>query len=346
MTKENQRTELNNLGEFGLIRRIREQFPVQQPSTILGIGDDAAILSPEAGNQQVVSTDLLLEGIHFDLSFHPLPHLGFKAVAVNISDIAAMNAIPKQITVSIGLSNRFSLEAVDALMEGIKAACEAYNVDLVGGDTTASASGLVISITAIGEAKPEQISRRSGAMVNDIVCCTGDLGGAYMGLQVLLREKEVFKSNPDMQPDLAKYEYVVGRQLRPNARMDVIHDLRDLGVVPTAMMDVSDGLASELLHISHESNLGVVIYEKNLPFTEEMNQTAAEFNISPITCLLNGGEDYELVFTISQEDHEKIKNHPDIHLIGYMAEPDKGKLMVTKAETVIPLKAQGWDHFS
>lgn len=342
---ENQRTELKDLGEFGLIDRIKERFPVSQPTSVLGIGDDAAILAPGPGMQTVVSTDLLLEGIHFDLSFHPLPHLGYKAVAVNISDIAAMNAIPRQITVSIGLSNRFSLEAIDALYEGIQAACNDFKVDLVGGDTTSSAAGLVISITAIGEAAPEQLSRRDGAQKGDIICVTGDLGAAYLGLQVLLREKEAFKANPNMQPQLDDYEQLVGRQLKPTARMDIIHDLRDQKIVPTAMMDVSDGLASELMHISRASNLGVVVYEKNLPYTEDMNRTAVEeFKIDPLTVLLNGGEDYELVFTIKQEDYEKIKNHPDVHLIGYMAEPDKGQVLVTKGEQIIPLKAQGWDH--
>lgn len=344
MSTEKNRTELQELGEFGLINRIRQYFPVGNASSTLGIGDDAAMISPTEGHQMVVSTDLLLEGIHFDLSFHPLQHLGYKAVSVNVSDIAAMNATPKQITVSIGLSNRFSLEAIDSIYDGIKMACEDYQVDLVGGDTTSSASGLVLSITAMGEVLPEKAAKRSGANKGDIICCTGDLGAAFLGLQVLQREKEVFKANPEMQPELDKYQYVVGRQLKPKARMDIIHDLGDLGVVPTSMIDVSDGLASELMHLSRESKQGVVVYEKNLPYAEEMNHTAVEFKLDPITCLLNGGEDYELLFTIKQADHDKVKNHPDIHLIGYMADEESGQVLVTKGEQVVPLSAQGWDH--
>jgi len=293
----------------------------------------------------LVSTDMLMEGVHFDLSYMPLEHLGYKAVAVNVSDIAAMNGIPTQITVSIGLSNRFSLEAIDALYEGIRMACDNYKVDLVGGDTTSSASGLAISITAIGEADPEKVSLRSGAKKADIICVTGDLGGAYVGLQVLEREKQVFKANPDMQPNLGSYDYLVKRQLKPEARMDIIHELRDLGIVPTSMIDVSDGLASDLFHVCKQSGLGAKIYEDKLPLDTLTYNTAVEFGLDPIVCALNGGEDYELLFTIGQADHEKLKNHMDIHFIGYMTEPAEGKHLVTKGGNAVALKAQGWQHF-
>ncbi|WP_226388760.1 thiamine-phosphate kinase [Penaeicola halotolerans] len=339
------RTELADLGEFGLIERLSSGFALTQTSTVKGIGDDAAVIDKGNGEVMVISTDLLLEGVHFDLSFHPLQHLGFKAVAVNVSDIAAMNAVPTQITVSIGISNRFSLEAIDALYDGIKAACEHYKVDLVGGDTTSSRAGLVLSITAVGEAKKEDLSYRSGAQLADIICVTGDLGGAYVGLQVLEREKQVYLANPEMQPDLAPYEYVVQRQLKSDARTDIIHEMREQGIVPTAMIDVSDGLASELFHIAKASDKAVQIFEDKLPIAKPTFDTAVEFNLDPITCALNGGEDYELLFTIKQEDYEKLKMHPDIHFIGYVHERDKGMNLVTKSGTVVSLKAQGWQHF-
>lgn len=293
----------------------------------------------------LVTTDMLLEGIHFDLSYMPLQHLGYKAVAVNVSDIAAMNGIPTQITVNIGLSNRFSLEAIDMLYEGVRMACENYKVDLVGGDTCASASGLVISITALGEAPPEKVSFRNGAKKGDILCVTGDLGGAYVGLQVLEREKQVFKANPDMQPNLEPYDYIVKRQLRPEARMDIIHELAELGITPTAMIDVSDGLASDVFHICRQSALGVRIYEDKLPIDHVTYNTAVEFKLDPITCALNGGEDYELLFTIGQNDFEKLKNHMDIHFIGYMTESAEGKDLITKNGNTVALQAQGWKHF-
>ncbi len=338
------RTEISDLGEFGLIDRLNEKVNIKNPSSIKGIGDDAAVI--EAGDHvKVVSTDLLIEGVHFDLSYAPLPHLGFKAVAVNVSDIAAMNAIPKQITVSIALSNRFSLEAVEALYEGIYAACDHYGVDLVGGDTTASRSGLVISITAIGEAKKEQISYRSGAKENDILCVTGDLGAALVGLQILEREKQVFIANPDMKPDLEKYTVITGRQLRPDARMDIIHEFAELGVVPTSMMDISDGLASEIFHICKASGVGATIYEDKLPIDKQTFDTAVELNLDPITCVLNGGEDYELLFTIGQKDFAKLEKHPDIHFIGHITKPEDGKYLVTKSGTAVQIKAQGWKHF-
>ena len=338
------RTEISELGEFGLIDQLSKSVILKNPSTLKGIGDDAAVL--DAGGQvTVVSTDLLVEGIHFDLSYTPLPHLGFKAVAVNVSDIAAMNAIPTQITVSIGLSNRFSVEAVEALYEGINAACEQYGVDLVGGDTTASRSGLVISVTAIGLANKEQLSYRSGAKVGDILCVTGDLGAALVGLQILEREKQVYLANPNMKPELEKYTVITARQLRPDARMDIIHELREMAVVPTSMMDVSDGLASEIFHICKASGVGATIYEDKLPIDKQTFDTAIELNLDPITCILNGGEDYELLFTIDQKDFAKLEKHPDIHFIGHITKEDEGKYLVTKSGTVAQLKAQGWKHF-
>ncbi|MDN3671244.1 thiamine-phosphate kinase, partial [Echinicola jeungdonensis] len=318
------RTEISELGEFGLIDHLNENIKLRHPSTIKGVGDDAAILD-KGDFVQVISTDLLLEGVHFDMSYTPLQHLGFKAVAVNVSDIAAMNAIPKQITVSVGLSNRFSVEAVDALYAGVNAAAEHYNVDIIGGDTTSSRAGLVISITVLGEVEKGKEVLRSGAKDKDIICATGDLGGALMGLQVLEREKEVFMADPKMQPQLEKYAYVTGRQLRPDARMDIIHELRDLNVVPTSMIDISDGLASELFHICKQSGVGVRIYEDKLPIDKQTYDSAVEFGLDPITCVLNGGEDYELLFTIKQEDFDKLEKHPDVHFIGHVTKSEEGK---------------------
>jgi thiamine-monophosphate kinase len=339
------RTELKNLGEFGLIDRIQKQFSLQNLTSVKGIGDDAALIS--IGEEYLlITTDMLLEGVHFDLSYMPLQHLGYKAVAVNISDIAAMNGKPEQITIGLGLSNRFSLEAIDSLYDGIRAACENYKVDLVGGDTTSSASGLVISITAIGRVAKEKVTLRSTAKNNDIICVTGDLGAAYLGLQVLEREKQVFLTNPEMQPDLEKYEYMVGRQLKPEARMDIVYELADKNIVPTSMIDISDGLASELLHLSKNSGVGVKIFEDKVPIDSMAFETAIEFKMDPITCALNGGEDYELLFTISPADYEKLKNHPDIHFIGHMHNNADQNIMVTKQETAVPIKAQGWNHFN
>lgn len=338
------RTELSKLGEFGLIDHIKSKFSISNANTIKGIGDDAAII--EAGEESLlVSADMLLEGVHFNLSYMPLQHLGYKAVAVNVSDIAAMYGRPEQIVISIAISNRFSLEAVDALFEGIHTACQNYKVDLVGGDTSSSVSGLVISITVLGRVSRNEIVQRSGAKVNDIICVTGDLGAAYMGLQVLEREKEVFLSNPDMQPDLEKYEYLVGRQLRPDARMDIVHELRERKCVPTSMIDISDGLASELFHLGKQSGVGVKIFEDKVPIDHDTFETAIEFKLDPITCALHGGEDYELLFTIDPADYEKIKNHPDIHFIGHMHNDPTQHVLVTKQQTVVPITAQGWNHF-
>ncbi|MFY7887704.1 MAG: thiamine-phosphate kinase [Spirosomataceae bacterium] len=338
------RTELSTLGEFGLINRIDSQFKMVNKETIKGIGDDAAVVNTD-GKELVVSTDLLMEGIHFDLTYCPLKHLGFKAVAVNVSDIAAMNAIPKQITVSLGLSNRFSVEAIDELYEGIKLACEEYQVDLIGGDTSSSRAGLVISITVLGVAEKENIVYRNTAKVGDLVCVSGDLGAAYMGLQVLEREKQVYMSNPDMQPELTDKDYAVQRQLKPVARMDVIHSLRDAGILPTSMIDVSDGLAAELLHICKKSGVGAVIFEDKMPIDDQTYLIGTELSLSPMTAALNGGEDYELLFTVSQDDYEKIKVVSDISMIGYITNEVKDAQIMMKSGSLIPLTSPGYEHF-
>ncbi|GAB2450670.1 thiamine-monophosphate kinase [Hymenobacter qilianensis] len=338
-------TPLDKVGEFGLIRRIQETITLRQPSTTLGIGDDAAILTPAAQHDIVVSTDLLVEGVHFDLTFCPLKHVGYKAVAVNVSDIAAMNALPTQIVVGLAIGSRYSVEAIEELYEGMRLACEAYNVDLVGGDTTASRGGLTISITAMGQIETGRAVRRSGAQPNDLICVTGDLGGAFLGLQVLEREKAAFLADPEMQPELANYTYVLQRQLRPEARLDIIHELRDLGLTPTSMIDISDGLASEILHICTASGTGARIFSENLPAANPMLEVANEFNLDPIMCMLNGGEDYELLFTLPLADHAKIKNHPDITILGHITEKSDGVNLITKAGQPVPITAQGFQHF-
>ena len=338
------RSEINQLGEFGLIDRISQHFTLGRSSSLKGIGDDAAVID-NGDSVTLVSTDMLVEGIHFDLSYVPIQHLGYKAVAVNVSDIAAMNGTAEQITVSIAISNRFSVEAIDMLYAGIRSACESYKVDLVGGDTTSSASGLIISITAIGRGVRDNVVYRTGAKANDIICVTGDLGAAFLGLQILEREKQVFLADPAMQPDLEKYEYLVSRQLKPEARTDIVFDLAEAGVKPTAMIDVSDGLASDILHIGKSSGVGVRLYDDKIPIDHSAFETAIEFKLDPITCALNGGEDYELLFTISQSDQEKLKNHPDIHFVGYVHDHKDQNVLVTKEGNVVPLKAQGWDHF-
>ncbi len=338
------RTELSSLGEFGLINRISPHFQSIHKQTIKGIGDDAAVIDNGGDDYFLISTDMLLEGVHFDLSYVPLKHLGYKAVAVNVSDIAAMNGTPRQITVNIGLSNRISVEAVDEIYSGILAACEAYNVDLVGGDTSTSRSGLVLSITATGVVKKDKIAYRSTAQASDVICVSGDLGAAYSGLQVLEREKKEFLENPSMQPQLDEKSYVVGRQLRPEARTDIVYELQEAGVVPTAMIDVSDGLASELLHLCSQSKTGAVIFEEHLPIDDQTYLTAEEFKISPLTIALNGGEDYELLFTIKAADYEKLKNSSNISFIGYMTkEADKIELQTTSGQ-YYPVTAQGWQH--
>jgi len=337
-----ERTELNTLGEFGLIDRIKTKFNLQNTESVKGIGDDAAVI--DIGEQyMLISTDMLLEGVHFDLSYAPLRHLGYKAVAVNVSDIAAMNGIAKSITVGIGLSNRISVEAVDEIYEGIKFACEDYKVDLIGGDTTSSRSGLVISITVTGLVDKDKVAYRSGAKVNDILCVTGDLGAAYFGLQILEREKQEYIANPSMQPDLEEKSYLVGKQLKPEARADIIHELAEVGVVPSAMIDISDGLASEILHLSTQSGVGALIFEDKLPIEDITMLTATEFNISPVTAALNGGEDYQLLFTVKQSDFDKIKNISDITPIGYMTE-DKAVELVLNSGAKAGIQAQGWNH--
>ena len=340
--KNPKRTPLSELGEFKLIEHLTEHFKIEQKSTIKGIGDDAAVLSYDK-KQIVVTTDLLVEGVHFDLSYVPLKHLGYKAVMVNLSDVYAMNATATQITVSIAVSNRFPLEALEELYAGITTAAKLYNIDVVGGDTTSSTSGLIISITAIGEVEKGNEVLRSGAKPNDLLVVTGDIGGAYMGLQVLEREKEVFKVNPNSQPDLSMYTYIVERQLKPEARKDIVELLKKLEVKPTSMIDISDGLSSEVIHICKQSKVGVDVYENKIPLDPQVISTCEEFNIDSTTVALNGGEDYELLMTISQNDFPKIKGNPNLTIIGYITEEERGMHLVTRAEEKIPIIAKGWN---
>ena len=343
--KNPQRTSISELGEFGLIDHLTQNFQIRQKSTVKSIGDDAAVLDFKS-KKVVVTTDLLIENVHFDLSYMPLKHLGYKAIIVNLSDVYAMNADATQVTVSIAVSNRFPLEALEELYAGIEAASSIYGVDVVGGDTTSSTTGLIISVTAIGEVEKKNIVYRNGAKPNDLLVVTGDLGAAYMGLQVLEREKEVFKVNPQNQPDLELYTYIIERQLKPEARKDVIQILRDLGVKPTAMIDISDGLSSEIIHICKQSNVGVELYENKIPLDPQVISTCEEFNIDSTTIALNGGEDYELLMTISQDDYPKIKANPNLTVIGYITEKDKGMHLVTRAEELIPIIAKGWNSFN
>lgn len=336
------RTELSDLGEFGIIDHLTKHIKVEQPSTVKGIGDDAAVLDLTDG-QTVITTDLLLEGVHFDLSYAPLKHLGYKAVTVNLSDVCAMNAMPRQITVSIGVSNRFSLEALEELYDGITLACERYNVDLVGGDTTTAVSGLTISITAIGTVKKDAAVYRNGAKEGNLVVVTGDLGGAYMGLQLLEREKRIFKENPSIQPDLEGRDYIVERQLKPEARVDVVQIFKDLKLQPTSMMDISDGLSSELMHICRQSGTGVELYEEKLPMDPMTVEVAGEFNMDPGMAALNGGEDYELLFTIDAADYDKVKNHMDFTVIGHLTDKASGYRLISSGGSAVPITAQGWD---
>jgi thiamine-monophosphate kinase len=338
------KTSLAQLGEFALIDHLTQTFELKNKSSKLGIGDDAAVINHEK-QQTVISTDLLIEGIHFDLSYMPLKHLGYKAVMVNLSDLYAMNAHPTQITVSIAVSNRFTLEALEALYEGLALACKNYTVDLVGGDTTSSTSGLILSITAIGEVSKNKLTRRRGAQINDLLVVSGDLGAAYTGLQILEREKAVFKANPNAQPDLSPYSYSVGRQLKPEARKDVIELLDELKIVPTAMIDISDGLSSEVLHLAKASAVGFHLFEEKIPIDPEVSFICEEFKINPTTAALNGGEDYELLFTIAQSDYEKIKNHPLLSVIGHVVEKKAGCQLITGLGQQIELTAQGWQSF-
>ncbi len=343
--KNQNRTSLNEIGEFKLIELLTRNFKIKHKSTIKGIGDDAAVIDPDQ-KQIVITTDLLVEGVHFDLSYVPLKHLGYKSVIVNLSDVYAMNAEATQITISIAVSNRFPLEALEELYAGVETAAKIYNVDVVGGDTTSSNSGLLISITAIGVINKGEEIYRNGAKPNDLLVVTGDLGGAYMGLQILEREKEVFKVNPNNQPDLDGYTYIIERQLKPEARKDIIKLLKDLGVKPTAMIDISDGLSSEILHLCMHSKVGCDIYENKIPLDPQVISTCEEFKIDSTTIALNGGEDYELLMTISQEDFPKIKANPNLTIIGHITEENAGANLITRAETKIPLQAQGWKNFN
>lgn len=342
MLENTGRTELSSLGEFGLIKHLTQFIEISNEGTVKGIGDDAAILD-FSDNQVVVSTDMLVEGVHFDLAYVPLKHLGYKSVSVNVSDIYAMNAQPKQITVSIAVSNRFSVEALEELYAGMLMACKKHQVDIVGGDTTTSKSGLIISITAIGQAKAEEIVYRNGAKEGDLLCVTGDLGAAYLGLQLLEREKQIFMESPGVQPDLDGNDYILERQLKPEARKDIPPLLKALEVKPTAMIDISDGLASEILHLTSQSKTGCNLYEEKIPIDPSTYNTAREFNLDPTVCALSGGEDYELLFTIRQEDFPKIKANPDITVIGHMTAERDGVNLITKGGTSHPLTAQGWD---
>ena len=340
--KEN-RTELSSLGEFGLINHLSEFVKTKNPASVKGIGDDAAVIEKNETEYTLISTDMLVEGVHFDLSYVPLKHLGYKSVMVNISDICAMNGTAEQITVSIALSNRFSLEAVEELYAGILLACDKYEVDLVGGDTTTSTSGLMISITVVGSVKKNKIAYRSGAGLNDLIVVSGDLGGAYLGLQILEREKEVYKANPNMQPDLQGHDYILERQLKPEARKDVIEILNALNVIPTSMIDISDGLSSELLHLCKNSKRGCDVYIAKIPLDPSVMTSAEEFNLEPVTCALNGGEDYELLFTIKQTDYDRIKGNPHFTVIGHMTDEQHIARLVTQNNEAIKITARGWD---
>lgn len=343
--KNQQLTQLSDLGEFALIEHLTKNFKIKHKSTIKGIGDDAAVLNFNK-KKIVVTTDLLVEGVHFDLSYMPLKHLGYKAIIVSLSDVYAMNATATQVTVSLAVSNRFPLEALEELYAGIETAASIYNIDVIGGDTTSSTTGLLISVTAIGEVKANTEVYRNGAKPNDLLVVSGDLGAAYMGLQVLEREKEVYKVNLNNQPDLEPYTYIIERQLKPEARKDIIKLLSDLKVKPTAMIDISDGLSSEIIHLCKQSKVGCDLYEGKIPLDPQVISTCEEFNIDSTTVALNGGEDYELLFTVSQDDFPKIKANPNLSVIGFMKEEKEGMHLVTRAETRIPLKAQGWKNFN
>ena len=338
--KKNNYTSLSSVGEFGLIKRIQSNFDLKNSSSILGIGDDAAVI--DSKNKTVVSTDMLVENIHFNLMYVPLKHLGYKSVIVNLSDIFAMNAKPEQITVSLSVSNRFTLEAVDELYSGIKLACEKYKVDLIGGDTTSSEKGLIISITAIGTSEKDRLVYRTGAKKNDLVAVTGNLGAAYMGLQILEREKEVFKVNPQSQPNLDKYTYCIQRQLRPEARHDVFKYFKENEITPTSMIDISDGLSSEILHISEKSKVGIHIYEDKIPIDNETIKICKEFKLNEMTAALNGGEDYEILFTIDQSDYELVKKSEIVSIIGHVTKIEDGNKLITGLDQAIDLTAQGW----
>jgi thiamine-monophosphate kinase len=340
----NERTEIASLGEFGLIEHLTKNLEIQNASTIVTVGDDAAVID-HFGKQTVITNDLLVEGVHFDLMYMPLKHLGYKTIVVNLSDIYAMNATPSQVVLGLAFSNRFSLEALDEFYEGVYAACNYYGVDLVGGDTTTSQKGFIISCTAIGEVAPDQYVKRSGAKKGDLLCVSGDLGAAYLGLTLLEREKRIFLESPGVQPDLEGEKYIVGRFLKPEARKDIIALFTENEVTPTSMIDISDGLSSEILHLCKWSNVGCMLYEDKIPLAEDTKQAAFKFNLDPTACALSGGEDYELLFTISQDDYDKIKDIGEISVIGYMTEPEQGAHIYTKGGSKHPITAQGWNPF-
>jgi thiamine-monophosphate kinase len=346
MTEDNNNTSpktISELGEFGLINKLTENIRLTNPNTVKGVGDDAAVIDT-GSNFLLVTKDLLLEGIHFDMTYQPLRHLGYKAVVVNLSDIYAMNGTPTHIIVGIGFSSRYTLEAIEEIYEGIRMACEKFNVDFVGGDTTSSVQGLVISVTAMGTVEKDMVAYRGPAAQNELLCVSGDLGGAYAGLLILEREKAEFKANPQMQPNLGGNEYVLERFLKPEPRQDIVRILKDLKIKPTAMIDISDGLASEIKHICKHSDLGCTVFEEKIPMDQQTYDTARLFDMDPTMYALNGGEDYELLFTIIQSDFEKIKNIPDITVIGHMTDKNSGINLVAKSGAVVEIKAQGWDH--
>jgi thiamine-monophosphate kinase len=343
--EEIQRTEIATLGEFGLIDHLTKNFEIKNASTIVSVGDDAAVID-HFGKQTVVTTDMLLEGIHFDLMYTPLKHLGYKSVVVNLSDVYAMNATPTHITISIAFSNRFSVESLDEFYEGVYAACEKYGVDLVGGDTSSSLKGFVISVTAIGEVTPDKHVLRSTAQSGDLICVSGDVGGAFLGLTIMEREKKIYLENPQIQPDLEGEDYIVGRLLKPEARKDIIEFFASNNITPTSMMDVSDGISSEVLHLCKQSNLGCRVYEEKLPIHDDARRAAFKFGLDPTVCALNGGEDYELIFTLKQEDYDKITLNEEISVIGYMADIEEGCKFLTKGGNTHPITAQGWNAFT
>jgi thiamine-monophosphate kinase len=338
------RTEISSLGEFGLIEHLTKNIEIKNASSILGVGDDAAVID-HFGKQTVLTTDLLIENIHFDLIYTPLLHLGYKSVVVNLSDIYAMNATPTQILISVGFSNRFSLEAMDEFYEGVYAACEKYGVDLIGGDTSSSQKGFIISVTAIGEVSPDKFVQRSTAKKGDLLCCSGDLGAAYLGLVFLEREKKIFLENPNIKPDLEGEKYVIGRMLKPEASKKTIEFFEKEGIVPTSMIDISDGLSSEILHICKQSNLGCLLYEEKIPIADETRNAAYKFELDPTACALSGGEDYELLFTIHPDDYDKLVLNENISVIGYMTDPEEGNKILTKGGNKFDITAQGWNAF-
>lgn len=345
MFENKETTNISELGEFGLIEHLTKQFKITKPETKLSVGDDAAVVQM-SDKQQVVSTDMFVENIHFDMMYSPLVHIGYKCISSAISDICAMNAKASQVLISVAMSSKYTLQAVEELYTGIRAACEKYDVELIGGDTSSSVIGMCINVTVLGYAQESKIVTRSGAKEGDLLCVSGDLGGAYMGLQILEREKQVFLANKEMKPDLEGKDYIVGRQLRPEARKDIIDLFEELDIQPTAMIDISDGLSSEVFHLCKHSNIGMKVYEDKLPIDQQTYDTAIEFNLGPTTCAMNGGEDYELLFTVPQASFDKIKNSMDISIIGYCTAPHEGKELITKSGNVVPLEAQGWENFT